>query len=181
MLLVDECGFSLVPQVFKTWALQGQTPILRHSAKRTRLNVTAGVSRGGKLYFCAQSKPIRGEDTVDFLRHLLRHTRRYIIIVWDKGSTHTATVTQRFLRENRRRIEAHHLPTYAPELNPAEGLWAQMKAHELRGHTPRHLGELKRDVRLAVMRIRAKRWLVRSFFQGCELPFGRTGWTAATA
>lgn len=181
MILVDECGFSLAPAVGRTWAPKGETPLLRTSASHARLNVTAGVSRGGKLYFCAQSKPIHKEDTVAFLRHLLRHTRRYVILVWDRGSTHTAAFTQRFLRENRHRIEAHYLPTYAPELNPAEGLWAQMKAHELRGFAAHHLGELKEAVRLAVMRIRAKRWLVRSFFKGCELPFGRGRWVAARA
>lgn len=179
LILVDECGFSLAPQVARTWAPRGQTPLLRTSASRARLNVTAGVSRGGKLYFCAQSKPIHKEDTVAFLRHLLRHSRRYVIVVWDRGPTHTAALTQRFLRDNWRRIEAHYLPTYAPELNPAEVLWAQMKAHEMRGLTPHHLGELKEALRLAVMRIRAKPWLVRSFFRGCELPFGRGRWMAA--
>lgn len=133
----------------------------------------SGVSRGGKLYARAHEDNIDSDGAIDFLKHLHRHTRRRLVVLWDHGSIHTSRKTKTFLQENRRWVEAYFLPGYAPDLNPAELFNGQLKYHELKNCTPHDLEELKQLVRLAVMRIRARRGLVRSFFRGCVLYRGR--------
>ncbi len=46
------------------------------------------------------------------------------------------------------------LPAYAPELNPGEGLWPQLKGVELRNVCCFHLPQLRRELREAVNRVR---------------------------
>ena len=44
LVFADESGFLLIPNVVKTWAPRGQTPVLRHYYRRERISVISGVS-----------------------------------------------------------------------------------------------------------------------------------------
>jgi hypothetical protein len=52
------------------------------------------------------------------------------------------------------RLHLGALPAYAPELNPAEGLWHTLKRVELRNVCCRDLADLRGQVRLATARLR---------------------------
>lgn len=64
---------------------------------------------------------------IHFLRHLRRHIRGPIVLLWDGLNTHRGRETTRHLDSQRGQLRAHRLPAYAPELNPVEGLWAWLK------------------------------------------------------
>jgi hypothetical protein len=49
-----------------------------------------------------------------------------IVLVWDNVSTHVS-VKMRELIANRPWLTVFQLPTYAPEINPVEGVWANLK------------------------------------------------------
>jgi putative transposase len=61
-----------------------------------------------------------------FLRELLRHLRGQVIVVVDNSSTHKAAPLQPLLRQHSR-LHIEHFPSYAPELNPDEGVWSLAK------------------------------------------------------
>jgi len=45
IVFVDESGFLLIPNVAKTWAPQGQTPVPRHrQGRRDKISVISGIS-----------------------------------------------------------------------------------------------------------------------------------------
>jgi transposase len=50
-----------------------------------------------------------------------------IVLVWDNVNTHTSVRMAR-LMECRKWLTPFRLPTYAPELNPVEGVWSAMKS-----------------------------------------------------
>jgi transposase len=56
-----------------------------------------------------------------FLRGLLRHLRGPVIVLLDNSSTHRGEPLQRLLRQHSR-LHLEHFPSYAPELNPDEGV-----------------------------------------------------------
>jgi transposase len=67
------------------------------------------------------------------------------------------------------RLHLERLPAYAPELNPGEGLWQQLKGVELRhvgGFNIPHLRNQRRD---AVTRVRRTPRMIKGFFQGATL------------
>jgi transposase len=54
------------------------------------------------------------------------------------------------------RIELLPLPPYAPDLNPAEGIWSYLKCVELKNMCCQNLTELLKVLRKAIKRLRHK-------------------------
>jgi hypothetical protein len=86
----------LIPSVRRTWAPRGQTPLLRHRARRDRISVISGLSvsrcrRHCGLYFLLSLKNIKHPEVCAFLRDLLRHLRGPVIVIWDTARFTAAT------------------------------------------------------------------------------------------
>lgn len=132
------------------------------------------MTPAGRLYFRVHEDSVRGPQVVAFLRHLLRHIRRRLILVfWDSGSHHRARVVEAFLEEHPR-LEVHRFPGYSPELNPDEWVWSHLKNHELASYAPHNVDELRRGIRLGVMRMRDRPRLFRSFVRAVHLYYAPT-------
>ncbi|MDG6912492.1 MAG: IS630 family transposase [Nitrososphaerota archaeon] len=160
VVFVDESGLSLIPYSAKTWAPVGQTPVLVHQGRWPTVSAIGGITARGRLYLKVRNGSIRGPQVIAFLQHLKRHIRRRpIMVFWDNGPHHRSKQVLEFLRSHPR-LEVHRLPRYSPELNPEEWVWAHLKKHELASFAPHDLGELKRGVRLAVMRMRDRPMLL---------------------
>lgn len=162
--MVDETGCMLAPLVRRSLAPRGQTPIFHQDGgHRQKVSAIAALSlspirRQPYLHFHSMpAEGYNGERTAEFLRHLLRHIRGNILLVWDRGSNHRAKPV-RDLIANHPRLQVEFLPPYAPELNPVEYLWSHLKwsllaniayqdAHELNDWVMNHLSDigLKRD------------------------------------
>jgi transposase len=50
-----------------------------------------------------------------------------VIWIWDNLNTHLGPGLADFARQNREWLRIYRLPAYAPELNPAEGIWSLLK------------------------------------------------------
>jgi transposase len=169
VVFLDESGFSLIPYVGKTWAPVGQTPVLVHPGRWPKFSAIGGVMPRGRLYFRVRARTIRGPQVVAFLRHLLRHIRRRpIMVFWDSGSHHRSNLVRAVLA-TKPRLEVHRLPGYSPELNSDEWVWSHLKKHELASYAPNNVRELRRGVRLSVVRMRARPKLIRSFVTASHL------------
>ncbi len=174
MVFIDESGFSLIPYTAKTWAPVGKTPVLVHQGRWPKFSAISGVTPAGRLYFRVHEDSIRGPQVVAFLRHLLRHVRRRpILAFWDSGPHHRSKVVRAFL-EDHPRLEVHRFPGYSPELNPDEWVWSHLKNHELASYAPHDVKELRRGIRLGVMRMRDRPCLIRSFVRAVHLYEGPT-------
>jgi transposase len=133
LFFIDESGFYPLPSVVRTYAPVGQTPILREWYTRDHLSAIAAISPEGKLYFHSQDHAIDSADVVAFLEHLLREVSGRLVIIWDGAPMHRSHVIKEFLANGAApRIHLEQLPASAPELNPGEGLWQQLKGVELR-------------------------------------------------
>jgi hypothetical protein len=56
-------------------------------------------------------------------------------------------------------------PGYAPELNPDEGVWHQLKENELANVSCLDLPELRAELRAATRRLQSHPKIVRAFFK----------------
>lgn len=114
---------------------------------------------------------VNKERVIDFLVELLRHYRRgRLIIIWDHLSAHIAALVNAFL-EASPRLERHYLPAYAPELNPVEYVWTQLKVHELANFAPANAEELHRKAKEKAMALQDRQDLIQSFLDHCPLAF----------
>jgi transposase len=170
ILLIDESGFYPLPSVVRTYAPVGQTPILREWWTRDHLSAISALSPDGKLYFHSQDHAINAEDVVAFLEHLLREVPGRLVMLWDGAPIHRRHTIQEFLTNGAaQRLHLERLPAYAPELNPGEGLWAQLTGVELRNVCCVDLPHLGGELRDAVKRVRRKPRILKGCFHGAKL------------
>jgi DDE superfamily endonuclease len=82
------------------------------------------------------------------------HTQLHapLILVWDNLNTHRSATMRTFIEAHDEWLTAARLPAYAPELNPVEGAWANMK------NSLGNLGSCSKPGQLAaIMKNRLKR------------------------
>jgi transposase len=157
--------------VDRTYAPRGQVPVLDVPLTRDHLSLIGGVTPTGRVLLQVREHALRGPDVVPFLQHLLRQIAGKLLVVWDGSPIHRAQVVKDFLAQGAaKRLHLEALPAYAPELNPAEGLWHTLKRIELRNVCCRDLADLRAQVRLATARLRHHPARLRGYVRHCTRP-----------
>jgi len=169
IVFVDETALYLLAAAVYTWAPKGQTPILK-SRPWEHLSVISAMTPEGKLYTTMQDKAFRGPDIVRFLKHLLRHINGALLVIWDGLPAHRSQPIKAFLQEGAaKRLHLEQLPGYAPDLNPDEGVWNYLKNVEMRNLCCHDLVELRYECRKAIVRLRLKVDVIKSFVKQAGL------------
>jgi transposase len=154
---IDESGFALLAAVVRTYAPRGQTPTLAAPLSWDHLSAIGALTFDGRWYMAVQARPFRSQDIVCFLKHLLRHIPGKLLILWDRLPAHRSQPVKNFLANGgATRIHLELLPAYAPELNPTEGVWQQLKVVEMKNLCCHDLPELRHELRKAKERLRHK-------------------------
>lgn len=169
LVFVDESGFYLLPGVVKTYAPTGRTPVIDEWQTRDHLSVMGGVTPQGEVYSLVRPTSLNGLHAIEFLVHLGRLGADRLLVVWDGSPIHRRAEVKAFVAEAGGAIHLEPLPPYAPDLNPVEWLWRQMKEVEMRNLTCPDLEQLHMELHLALGRVRQKPALVGSFFEGAGL------------
>ena len=168
IVYVDESGFSPLPFVARTYAPCGHTPTLRAPLTRDHLSVIGAVTAEGRLFTHIQDEAFTGETVVAFLRQLLRQIPGKLLVVWDGASIHRSQVVKDFLAQGAAaRLHLERLPAYAPELNPAEGVWSLLKRGQLKNRCCQDLAELRWELGLAIRRLQRTRHRIRGCVAQC--------------
>jgi transposase len=169
IVLIDEAGFYLLPGLVRTYAPRGHTPVLKPFLTYDHLSVMSGITMTGQLYTLVRDRALNSTDSVRFLKHLRHEITGKLMVIWDGSPIHRKEVTRFMAEGGAKHIHLELLPAYAPDLNPAEGVWQQLKNVELRNVTCQNLSQLRRELSLAIIRLRSKPQVVRSFFAGAGL------------
>jgi transposase len=170
LVFVDESGFYLLPAIAKTYAPRGDTPVLRVYQTRDHLSVMSGITLTGKLYTWVREEALTGSESVSFLNHLRHWVSDRLLVIWDGSPIHRGAEVKRFLAEGgAKHIHLEHLPPYAPDLNPDEGVWDLLKCVEMCNLCCLDLDHLHCELDLAIGRLRKKPHLIRSCFDEAGL------------
>jgi transposase len=166
LIFVDEAGFYLLPSVVKTYAPRGQTPVVDEWQTRDHLSVMGGVTLTDNVYTLIRPQSLNGLHTIAFLSHLQRQIKERLLVIWDGSPIHRRAEVKAFVvAQPGTPIHIEALPSYAPDLNPVEWLWQQMKNEELSNLICLDLEELHQELHLALGRVRQAPGLVHSFFE----------------
>jgi transposase len=92
-----------------------------------------------------------------------------VTLLWDGLPSHRSRVMQAFIASQRGWLVAERLPGYAPELNPVEYLWANLKGVELANFAADTLEDLTRTARRGSTRIRRRPRLLFAFLDHAGL------------
>jgi len=115
-----------------------------------------------------RSANICAEDFERFVVHVLGHFPRGIILVVDRWSVHRSAA-RRLRQRFERRLGMEWLPPYAPDLNPAEGVWNQTKYADLANYLPQDVQALRRAIGRSIRHTAGQQALLRSFFKRAKL------------
>jgi hypothetical protein len=130
-----------------------------------------GVRGGGaQLAFHVQA----GNYDTDTLIKVLGELRRFLggekaTLLWDGLPAHRSTAMGAWLAAQRSWLVVERLPAYAPELNPVEGLWSNLKAVELANLTGPTLAEVIGQAHQGIDRVRGTPHLAYSFLRHAGL------------
>ncbi|MEU2856571.1 transposase [Streptomyces syringium] len=130
----------MTPPTSRTWARRGHTPVIRvrgRSQRRVSLAAMCCYKPGERsrlIYRPMFHKDHRTKERRSFawtdFRDLLvaahQQLQAPIVLVWDNLNTHRAAGLRDFVAAHDW-VTAFHLPPYAPELNPVEGIWSLLR------------------------------------------------------
>ena len=159
----------------RTWAPRGQTPLVVHPFRWKKLSIACAISyrptsTRTRLCFQIVTDSYNEQKLIGFLQRLKRHFRgQRTVLIWDGLPSHRNRIMSTYLAEQRSWLRIVRLPGYAPDLNPVESLWANVRGQELANRSVDELGEMIRGVHDAFRRIRRRRHLLGSFLQHAGL------------
>jgi transposase len=98
-------------------------------------------------------------------RRTIQDATGKVFLIWDNLPVHRAQAVRGWLAERTEQIEVFYLPSYSPELNPDEGLNADLKHAVTRKPPARSKPELKRAVISHMRRLTKLPERIRSYFR----------------
>lgn len=158
-----------------TWAPKGQTPVLHHRFNWKRLSMSAALcfrpdGTEASLVFGMQPGAYNDVSLIEFLTELHRHLDGdKVTLLWDGLPSHRSLAMQRFIKRQRTWLVVERLPPYAPDLNPVEQIWGNLKGSELANLCLDTIGEAEEIVDQGLWRIGNETRLAFSFLRHCGL------------
>jgi transposase len=151
---------------------------LRHTgANWKRLSVAGALAfrwdgRRTKFFFQTQAGTYTDLRLIPFLRALKRHFRGCrVILIWDGLGAHKSRTMQAFATRERAWLTIERLPAYAPDLNPIEQVWGNVKTCELANLCAPDLTALRRPLGAGFARVRRQPHLAFAFLRHAGLSF----------
>jgi transposase len=170
----DESGVSLLPVTRRAWAPRGHTPVVRHLFKWKRASMAAalccGADGGGASLAFHQVNAYSSNSLIgalDQLRQTLGGEKATLL--WDGLPADRSLAMRAWLGRQRHWLVVEPLPGYAPELNPVEALWSNLKGIELANLAGDALDEVTAAAERGIQQIRQTHYLAYSFLRYCSL------------
>jgi transposase len=161
----DETGLRSDDVRGRSYAPRGKTPSVRPCHKRAHVGLISAVTNKGELRWMVLDRGITAALLITFLERLIRDAGCKVFLILDRLPVHRGHTVQAWLAGRRSQIEMFHLPAYSPELNPNEGLNADLKQVVPRKAPARSREALKRNVIGHMRRLSKMPQRVRSYFR----------------
>jgi transposase len=164
IFFLDEAGIRSDSPLGRSWGAKGKTPVVATSGQRQSIQAISAVNANGAFWYAVYAGRFNAERFIEFLHAFLRTRKRPVLLVVDGHPAHRAKRVAQYVQELEGRLELHFLPGYAPDLNPDEFVWNQLR-HQGTSKKPLKKNEsLRARVEHDLKAIKRDRRLVRSFF-----------------
>lgn len=140
--VLDECHLQGDEICGYLWGDKKNRQIIKVTNDRDRPTYYGGLNLKDKSFVVAPYDRGNGLNTVQFVEHLKKlHPEKKLLLIWDGASYHRGKEMKQLLSsENQGKssedwsITCCLLPAYAPEENPVEAIWLQVKNFIRRFH-----------------------------------------------
>jgi transposase len=125
----------------------------------------SALTNKGELRWMVLDGAVKAPSLIRFLGRLIQEAHGKVFLIWDNLPVHRAHAVRDWLAERKEQIEVFPLPPYSPELNPDEGLNADLKQAVTRKPPARSKHELKRTIISHMRRLTKLPERIRSYFR----------------
>lgn len=155
-----------------TWAPVGQTPVVPTTGSRKSVSMLSAISMRGRISFDVRTGSVNSDGFTDFCRKLMSDAHgRTVFLIVDNAPTHTSKKTTEFVQSTGGKLRLFFLPPYAPELNPDELVWKNVKHDQLGRSSIKNHNDLFNRAVAALDRLRELPELVQNFFRAPRLAY----------
>jgi transposase len=174
IVFLDESSIRSDYHSGTTWAKRGETPVVRSTAKRDKVNMISAISPKGEMRFMVFEGKLDAPQFIEFLKRLIAGAERPVFLIVDGHPVHKSRAVKAWLTDanaDQDRIRLFFLPPYSPELNPDELVWNHVKNHGVGRAAYSPDKQLRRLVYRRLFSLQRRPAIVRSFFQHPETQY----------
>lgn len=131
ILVGDEVVLTSATRTQRVWLPLENPAFVEDTVKRKTVHLYGflDIITGAACAFKTLAQT--GEITVEILKKLAKkYTDKRIVIFWDNASWHKSATVRAFL-ETTTQFKLYNFPPYAPDLNPQEHVWKEMREKKL--------------------------------------------------
>jgi transposase len=168
----DEAGVRSDYHSGTTWAPVGCTPVVRTTGDRKSVSMLSAISAQGKICFEVRTGGVNSEVFIDFCTKLMADAGdRKVFLVIDNATYHVSRKTREFAAKTAGKLTLFFLSTYAPELNPDELVWKNVKHDRIGRASIKNAAELRSRALAALEHLRDFPEIVKGFFRAPRLAY----------
>ncbi|MGF6292680.1 IS630 family transposase [Paraburkholderia youngii] len=161
----DEMGLRSDHISGTSFALKGETPVVRATGKRFGCNMISAITNRGELSFMVFEGTFKNATFIEFMKRLIRQATRKIYLIVDGHPVHRSATVRKFVAENATCLRLIRLPGYCPELNPDELLNQDVKTNALGKSRPTSRADMIGTVRRHLHRRQKEPHVIRNLFK----------------
>jgi transposase len=152
----------------RTWAPRGQTPLIQETFGWKSLSIIGGLALY-RFYFQIHPGSIKGPEVIEFLQHLQRHVPGKLTVIWDGAPIRRSRLVHDYMASTAGRSVVERLPACAPELNPVEYMWGNLKQHQIGNLIATQARDLSLQATAALRRMRRRRSIIAACYKQSTL------------
>jgi transposase len=121
--------------------------VLRHRFAWKRLSLAGALAyepdgSDAHLFFELRPGAYNDETLIEFLSELNEAEQRRMLLIWDGLPSHRSRRMSDWVASQRHWLSVEPLPGYAPDINPIEHVWGNLKSTELANLCSDTIGEV---------------------------------------
>ena len=161
----DEMGLRSDHAVGRSYGRRGKTPVIPGTGKRFGCSMISAITNRGRLNFMVFKRRFRADVFVEFLRRLVRQSKRKVFLIVDGHPVHRSGKVKTWRGKNVHHIRLFFLPSYSPELNPDELLNQDVKSNAVGRRRALTQHEMVTNIRSYLRSRQRKPHIVKQYFK----------------
>ena len=163
--LEDAAGVGIMTRRGRTWGWVGATPVVHGSMERGGYHRWSMVTAKGAMSYSITDAHIQSERSIEFLQQLIEPRQKPLIVLVDRATLHASQQVRDLVRAHRARLSIYFLPKRAPELNPDEQVWNEVKHRRIGKQPVKNKKDLKKRLYSTLGSLQKRTGRILAFFQ----------------
>ena len=167
----DEMGIQSTDNRGCTYGLVNQTPVIKKTGSRFKVNMLAAISPQGFMNWMVFEDSFTSEKFIEFLGRLVRQIKQKVFLILDNHSVHHSKKVKAYVQKHKDKLELFYLPAYCPDMNPQELVNQDVKANSNNFMPLKCMENLTINLRYYLTQIQFDEFKIKKFFTKKETAY----------